>query len=251
MLYFSLPGFTTAQEVRESKKKLQEEYTSVVTKVQKVLLEKPPDLLEFSNHVTLLPPEIKVEYQHYLKNYTTEISKATSVKQILFIINRDSDYLNYGLYEHIEGKYGDSTTEHEMQNYVQRVDSFRRATSLRLFMQAHTKRKVEVPEKLGLETVFSKHGCLTLESTLHNVEEYRKEFVYEYSLFEFTMFLYQIKPGCVTTVWLVPSLVASILRDEIQGGRVGVLQRHQILEFRIGDTTIYSSSSGHHQTTIV
>ena len=236
-------GFTTAQEVQASKKKLERDYTSLVNKVQKVLIEKQPDLREFRNHVTLFPPEMKDEYELCLKKYTTEISTATSVEEILVIINRCSDYLNYGFYEHIEGTYGDSTTEHEMQNYVKQVDSFRKATSLRLFMEVTKKRTVEVPKNLGLQTVFSKHGRLTLESTLHEVEEYREEFACEYSLYKFTMFLYQIKPGCVTTVWLVPSLVASILSDKIQKGKVGVLQRHHILELRIRDITIYTSGN--------
>ena len=202
---------------------------------------------EFRRKLTLLPSrmENREEQQHNIEKHLSTLSHANSIEEIFALLNLCIwNYLNYHLLQHILKVYGDNETNRMMQDYVIAVDAFKRTTSLREFSSIQSKRRCpEVPDtlKLELQKVVCTHQKLTLESTLAEVECFRRDFAQHYSLPEFTTIIVGIQKGSVTTVWLMSLSAVTVLQKKIEEGDLHFLHAHEITRLKVDGKTVYSA----------
>ena len=182
--------------------------------------------------------------QRKMKEHLSAISHADSIEEIFVLLNLYIwNYLNYHLLQHILKAYGDNETNRMMQDYVIAVDAFKRTTSLREFWSIQSKRRCpEVPDTLRLELkkVVCTHRKLTLESTLAEVEYFRRDLAQQYSLPEFTTIIVGIDVGSVTTVWLMSLSAVTVLQEKIEEGDLNFLHAHEITRLKVDGETVYS-----------
>ena len=238
-------NLVTDESVSATRKKidqLEEKYDALLIATQKVLRQKSIDIDEFRTKVTRLPRSMKgdQQYQQYITDYKSAFCSASTVDEIVLLLNGYWDYMNYHLLERIVHIYGDEQTRMMMQLFNNDMQSFREKTSLRVFWEAQPKRYTTVPKEFT-EIVF-KHEKLTPDSSLQEVEDYRCTYAYEYSLPKFTLILSQLRPGCIATVWLMPTSLAISLKDRVLSGEVEFLQRDHILQMNVNGITIYRIS---------
>ena len=188
--------------------------------------------------------ENQEEQLHNIEEHFSEISEARNVKEIFLRLNmRVWSYLNYHLLQHILHVYGDDETNRMMQHYVTTVEVFKATTTLSMFRSVQPERKcpdVEDALKQQLKEVIFTHQKLTLNSTLADVEHFRRDFAKHYSLPEFTMILVSIKSGCVTTVWLMSPSAVKVMKERIRGGDTRFILKHEITKMQIDGRRVYS-----------
>ena len=203
---------------------LEDKYETLVARTESLVKQKAKSVSEFRRKLTLLPSRMKDRdvQQRKMKEHLSAISHADSIEEIFVLLNLYIwNYLNYHLLQHILKAYGDNETNRMMQDYVIAVDAFKRTTSLREFWSIQSKRRCpEVPDTLRLELkkVVCTHRKLTLESTLAEVEYFRRDLAQQYSLPEFTTIIVGIDVGSVTTVWLMTLSAVTVLQEKIEKG---------------------------------
>ena len=228
---------------------LREEYKQLVVMTQEAVEAKSPTLKEFRTSITLqLPESVRLELAEPSPMKKLRLMyTADSIEEIFGIFNIQCvwEYLNFGLLQHLVEIYGDDTLQHRMLEYTASVEDFREKTTLEVFWKASPPKGKgpEIPTSLreGLKQITFKHGNLDTTTTLSDIERYRQNLAQEYSFPNFTIILADIEKGCVATIWLVPPSLAAKLADEIKGGNVGFLERHNILELKIQESTVYHS----------
>ena len=224
---------------------LEGKYRSLVARALTLVKQKVQSPSEFRNELTLLPTlmENREEQLHNIKEHVSAITKADSVEEIFNLLNLCVwSYLNYHLLQHILRVYGDDETNRMMQHYVTTVEEFKATTTLSMFRSVQPEKKcpdVEDALKRQLKEVIFTHRKLTLNSTLADVERFRRDFAIHYALPEFTMILVSIKSGCVTTVWLMSPSAVTVMEERIQGGDVRFLLKQEITKVQIDGRQVY------------
>ena len=229
-------------ETRDNIKQLEDKYRDLVSKVQKVIQRKAPDVIEFRRSIQQLPVALKEEHRLFMETHATKICRATTIDEIICHLDLYWDYLNYGLLEYIEGIYGDDETKQRMKEYRDEVEAFMTRTSLAAFYEAQpTKRRrrrhYSAPDlQEDLEHFEFKHGRLTMNSSLQVANEFRQELAMEYSLHPFALILYEIKRSSVVIVLSTSFSVASYLQSRLQ---VSFLRKYNIIEVKVNKDIIY------------
>ena len=234
----------TVSVVRARIKVLEKKYRSLVIMTKRDVKSKSPDIDDFRDEITLLPPEIKPELQRSLTKNLSKLYSAETIDEIFGLFNLQVwNFLNYGLLQHLVDVYGEDETEETMKEYASSVEAFRKETSLKAFREAYPAGMCPtLPPDLEqkLRKVTFKHGNLSDATSLDAIENFRQELCREFSLPDLIVFLANIKKGSVTTVWFVPPAVTTILSNEMLRGNFQFLQQLCILELRI-EKTIYNA----------
>ena len=226
---------------------LEGKYRSLVARALTLVKQKVQSPSEFRIELTLLPTlmDNREEQLYNIKEHVSAITKADSVEEIFNLLNlRVWSYLNYHLLQHILRVYGDDDSEANrmMQQYVTTVEEFKATTTLYMFWSVQSKRPCPVIQdtlKQQLREVIFTHQELTLDSTLADVDSYRRDLAQHYSLPEFTTILVGIKPGCVTTVWLMSPSAVTVMEERIRGGDTRFLLKHGITKMQVDGRAVY------------
>ena len=226
---------------------LEERYDTLVVRVESLVKQKAKSVSEFRRKLTLLPSRMvnREELEQNLEKHLSVIYHADSIEEIFGLLNlRVWNYLNYHLLQYIAQVYGDVETNRMMEDYIATVEEFKSSTTLHMFLSVQSKRKCpEVPATLRreLEQVMFTHHKLSLESTLTEVECFRRDLAQHFSLPEFTTIIVEIEPGSVTTVWLMTLSAATVLQERIEEGDLNFLRAHEITKLRVDGKTVYSA----------
>lgn len=194
--------------------------------------------------LTLLPTEVKGEHQKYLKELVPAIYRSETIEEIFGHLNLLWNFLSFSLLQHIIRVYGDKELNRQIEEYSTSVQAFSEETSLHAFLSVQPKRRyLRAPAdlKCHLKEVMFKHKTLTMDSPMSEVDSYRQQLACEYSLPDFAVFLEQIKPGSLSTVWLVPAFAAATMKEFLQRKQFDFLQKHSIIQMKIDGRTVYPS----------
>ena len=226
---------------------LQSEYELLVGMTLIAVKAKSTTLDAFRTKITLRLPEPRPEQETSHMKRLGFIYDAKSVDQIfgIFSLSRTWNYLNFGLLQHLVEAYGDDELQQRMLKYTTSVELFRRKTTLKVFWKASPTKGMcpEIPTNFreSLKHITFKHGNLHDSTNLEDIERHRQDLAEQYSFPEFTIILADIEKGCVATTWIVPSSLAVKLADETKRGNISFLEKHNVLELTIQESTVYHS----------
>ena len=147
-------------------KKMQQEIATLVTKYDDLVsrtVETFSEMQEDSPHffrrlqatVAVLPTSLKYQHRYFLEHNCSKIGKATTVEEILSILNNYCDSLNCSLLAHIIGKFGDDKLKKQLSNYMEALREFRSQTKIADFMETYTGSPKLSPEFVPLVTKMS------------------------------------------------------------------------------------------------
>ena len=248
MIIYNLYNLGTQDAVANARSRinqLEKNYCTMVTTTQKVVRQRAPSIDEFRTAITLLPTSVKREQQHYLQDHLEYIYQAKSIDQIFGCLNLHVwNYLNFGLLERIVAEYGDPTTKEMMEEYKTSVQSFRKDTSLHVFLEAQPEGKCpEISPSLEktLQEVRFHYRNLSRKSSLEEVNCIRLKLARELTLPDFVVELTRIEFGSVFIVWALPTSLAVVLKDKIENESFQFIQWADVVEVAIAGTRIYPS----------
>lgn len=220
--------------LKKSIKELEEIFLKVV---KAVLVDcESVDIKDIKTYITLIPVLMKPEHLPFLTVNELAFAQATSVVEIFTKLNLYWDFMNYGILAHLVEKCGCNSTKQLMGQFVCSMEDFMSATKLADFMHVWTGRKA-VPQ--GFTELIVHHGLDPKQTTLQQVENFRKEFCQHFSLYQVVLIFRSVHPGSVTAVWLIPSCLEEHLSTEMNNSVIlNVLKQYKILEMLINGVRV-------------
>ena len=155
------------------------------------------DVRRIKTYVTLIPAVMRQEHVAFLMKHKQDINQASSVSEIIMLLNLYWDCFNYGLLEHLVEKCGCNKTKQLMEQFVRDVNAFMDNTKLADFMRICRGRE-EVP--LGFRQLIVRHGLDPKQTTLRQVDHFRKVFCPQYSLHQMVLILRSVHRGAEVKV---------------------------------------------------
>lgn len=177
------------------------------------LEEKELDIKRFRHSLILLPAKIKKEHAVFLKENLPTISKAESIDEIFLQLNLHWNFIDYSLLSHIVNKFCSEDLKKDMSSYVSDLEAFRKSTTISQMILSWPGR-IDPPPNFSRVTCKLKRDASTY--TLHELDQLRLSFCYEFSLSDSIMMLHSFIKGSVIVVWVIPSGCVSDLRMELQ-----------------------------------
>ena len=236
MIHFTL--FTALQQ---SIKELEEKFMEVVRVIEVDC--KGVDISDIRRYVTLIPAVMKSEHKAFLKEHHQYIARASSVSEIITLLNLYWDCFNYGLLELLVEKFGCKETKQLMSVFDKAVNRFMDNTTLADLM-CLWRGRMEVPH--GFIEMITYHELNSKQATLRLVIDFRTKYCQQYSLHQVVLIFRSVHSGCVEVVWLIPCHVVEHLSTEMKNPGVGyeVLTQYRVLEVLINGARLFVSTSG-------
>ena len=201
------------------------------------------NIKDIKTYVTLIPALIKNEHIAFLMKHKQDINQASSVNEIITLLNLYWNCFNYCLLEHLVEKCGRNQTKELMKQFVRDMKAFMKETKLADFMRIWKGRE-EVPP--GFSKLIARHGLDPKQTTLLQMDDFRKDFCQHYSLHQVVLIFKSAYFGSVAVVWLIPSHVVEHLCAEMKNPEVGykVLTQYSVLEVLIDEVRVFVCTSG-------
>ena len=202
------------------------------------------DIRDIKIYVTLIPAFMRKEHISFLMEHRQAIAQATSVTEIITLLNLYWDCFNYGLLDHVVNKCGHYQTKQLMKQLVHNVKAFMKVTKLADFMHI-CKGREDVPP--GVSQMIIHHGLDPKQTTLSDLDQFRKDFCQHYSLHDMVLIFRSVHPGSVAVVWLIPSHhVVEHLCTEMKNHGIGykLEMQYSVLEILINGIRVLVSMSG-------
>ena len=185
---------------------------------------------------TLKAREIS-EHKVFLKENLKMLKKHDDLVELFEDLNFYWNYLSPGLLEHLAKKFCLSSITMEIKSYKGALNNFRAKMSLKLFCLIEVKYIAPTEEFCNLVVNFKVH--LSRDTTLQDVEDFRRRYASHYSLYDFTLRLNSILPGSFIVSFLVPQSIVEILRVNIPEE---MLKAFCVTQLEIAGSCVYSDS---------
>ena len=179
------------------------------------------------SRVTCLPVSARTQHRSFIKTNLTNIPPPVTFENIWSILNLYWDFLNYGLLEHVINKCGSEELKQKMQEYVDKLSTFKQTTRLCDFIESWPCRDDGPPEdRLKKVVVKMKHEWS--QCTLQDVESFKKALVHKFFLPEFDIILQNVERGCVCVTWLTSPSIATLLQQNLANIETEFFKKHGI-----------------------
>ena len=187
----------------------------------------PDFLIAFRVSVAVLPTSLKYQHNYFLEHHSSQIAKATTVEEILCIVNRYCNFLNCHLLAHIINKFGDEELQKQLSSYTTALQSFRSQTKFSEFFKAYTENPNIPPESVALTT---RMGSEWEHRTLQDAEEYRKSMAQCSFLADSALHFQGGRLSSIYLMWHVPNHAIDFLATAMNSE---FLQHHSVEEVTI------------------
>ena len=152
---------------------------------------------------------IQRKKQH--KECLIEVRPENTVEDVWCKLSNYWNFLNYTLLEHLAKTFGDKLLQEDIQNYKEKLESFRCRTRVCIFAEFYHKEECIENEavmklKVKLEENWEKW-------TLQDLENWKGKIMEKLLLPSFVMKLESVEPGCISITWTIPCEFDTALRE--------------------------------------
>ena len=234
-LFFTV--YTSVNEIKAAIGTFEDRFKALKRKTRKGLVELGPlaSVRVVVERLTDLRADDLDDHKVFLQSNIQVMFRADDHLELFGTLNFHWDYLAYHLLDHLIREFSITEVKVEMEKYTTDLQRFRRATPLRLFCDAQTrKRKPPVEfEEVTVEFVWRIKNCTI---TLEVVEDFRKEYAYQYKLRDYAMILHYIGIGSFIVTWFVPESIVESLK---QITPEKILQKYEVTKLKVAGIDIF------------
>ena len=192
----------------------------------------------FLSGITRLPVSTRTQHRSFIEEKLTNIPPPVTIVKIWCILNLYWDFLNYGLLERVITKFGSEDLKQKMQDYVEKLSTFKQTTRLCDFIE-YCPCKDELPSEEDLKKVVVKIQKEWSHCTLQDVELFKKDLINKFFLPEYEMLLGKAEKGCVCVTWLTSPSIATLLQQNLKNIETEFYKKHGIDEVTIDGQDIF------------
>ena len=228
-------------------KELETRFSDLVDCTYEALLQKKVDdnVRSFRSSLLSLDVSRKFEHQKFINEHLVIIDQGTTFDVLWARLNNYWNFLNFDLLEYIVGKYKIENLQCKIKSYVHDLESFRKATRLRDFIDCWPVQG-ETPPVMDLQEFVIKMNYDWDNCILEDLETLKGAVTRKFFLPEFALQLKEIMKGSIVIAWLIPTPFVMALREAIESTSVVFFMEQKIEAITINGQECYSSPTGRH-----
>ena len=226
-------------KVFEKHNELQEQFHELVDRALE-LADAKWNAVYFRKLLSRLPLKYKDEHIDFVTQQIPRFHNAKTIEEIFSYLELYWSYLSTDLLEYVLEKLGNEECKQNLRQFERKVVEFCKKTRLKIYWKVVEIEPASKPKPDNLDlwqlVTIHKPDYLSGNSTLEEVEQFRKKFAASYAFHKVALCISKISPGSVRIVWLVPPSVAPLLRADIE------LHPERLEELGLLSATFYSST---------
>ena len=168
----------------------------------------------FRNRLINLDVSRKDEHQTFINDHLMTVKPGTPLFDLWGKLSMYWNFLNFNLLEYVVSKYGTKELKHKMDEYVNDLQSFRKATRLCDFIECWPVTGKAPETELRKFVTKMKHDWD--ECTLEDLDMLQGTITSKFFLPKFAFQLEEIKKGCISITWLIPAPYVKTLQEAIE-----------------------------------
>lgn len=229
---------TSSNEVNEMIKQLDSSFMKLKSGIRDNLEKEKIFVKKVADTLTSLLPDCDKYHMRFLEKHVKELFGSADNYELFGHMNFHWNYLDPSLLDHLVIRLGLKEVEGEMEKYKSMLQEFRMKTPLYLFCRAQKRKGYEFFPDFD-EVAASFEWPKEEEVTLEHVELFRQEYASHYKVLDFAMMLFDVRPGSILIIWMVPKSITNILRQNVP---IEILKKYYVTELTIAGATIYQCS---------
>lgn len=202
----------TCEYVQAKIKRFQKRFHELKNSARECLEKYGVTVKRVADSLTSLPADDEEEHKQFLESHVSVLFNASNHSELFGTMNFHWNYLNYHLLDHVVEEFDLEVVKGEMEIFKKDLQRFREKTPLTLFCQAQRRRHVEPPAEFRQLVV---EFDWPDEVMLEDVEKFRQEYAYHYSLRECALMLAVVHRGSFIVIWFIPESIVEKLKAKV------------------------------------
>ena len=240
------PPFTELLDqhsVKRRVKQLEICFLDLIDCTYEILVEKGIDVHRLHAWLVSLDVSRKHEHKEFIDSHLMNINQGVTFSNLWTRLGNYCNFLNFDLLEHVVGKFGSEDLKHKMESYESDLQSFRKSTRLRDFIDCWPVRGQTPPVK-ELREFVAKVEYRWDNCTLEDLDMLEGVITRKFFLPKFALQVKEIKEGCIVITWLIPAPFIEALQEAIETTSSEFFVEHRIQTITIFGKKCYPSPIG-------
>ena len=184
-------------------------------------------------------------HQEFIHEHLLKVDKETTFDDLWIRLSNYCNFLNFDLLEHVISKFGGEDLKHKMECYKCELQSFRKATRLRDFIDCWPVQG-ERPPETDLREFVAKIKHDWENCTLEDLETLKGVITRKFFVPEFAIKLRKIMEGSIVITWLVPAPLVKALQEAVETTSSDFFLEHKIETITVDRKVCHPSPSRKH-----
>ena len=192
--------------------------------------------------LTKLPFTFRKEYESAIQSMLPELEEKEAICKFFYRLNPLFTFIDYELLQHLVTKFGSPGLKQEMISYTEKVQLFKKVTTISELIDCWPGLKVP---QIDHKMLRAKFGDDPKSYTLERLDSFRNRFYNELRRSEFvavSILMLLEAANSFIAVWFIPTVAIQELLVAFHYMDEAFLQTEQILELSLGEQILYQSS---------
>ena len=237
LLYLFLIGFPV--DVSERIESLEEQFGALHDRFLMELSNRGVSVDRLLQALTLLPLTLRKQYESTIQSMLPELENREVIRNIFHRLNPLLTFIDYKLLQHLVSKFGSAELKMEMMSYVEKVQLFKKVTTVSELIDYWP--GLEVPE-VNYSKLRAKFDGDPRTYTLEKLDYFRGKFFNHLRLSEFVsvsiLMLLEHTNSFIAT-WFVPTVVVPELIKGFSEMDSTFFQIEQVLKLSLDERILY------------
>ena len=221
---------------------LEEQFDCLHDRLVTELSERGASVDQVLRALTKLPFTFRKGYEGTILNMLPDLEKREIIRNLFYRLNPLFTFIDYELLQHLVSKFGSQELKQEMTSYAEKVQLFKKVTTISELIDYWPGLKVP---QIDHKMLRAKFEADPKSYTLEKLDYFRNHFYNELRLSQFVSvsILMLLEPAnSFIAMWFVPTLVSEDLIKAIGQIDRAFLEAEQILELSLDEKTLYQRS---------
>ena len=193
--------------------------------------------------LTRLPFTFRMEYESKIQSMLPELEERQVIDNLFYRLNPLFTFIDYELLQHLISKFGSQELKREMTSYIEKVQLFKKHTTIGELINCWPGLKVP---PIDHELLRAKLAGDPKSYTLEKLDHFRNRFFTELRHSEFitvSILMLVQSANSFIAVWFIPTIAVQELTEAISHIDRTFFQTERILELMLGERTLYQRNT--------
>jgi hypothetical protein len=180
-----------------------------------------------------------MQYQDTIQNMLPELEAEDHIGSLFNLLEPLFSFIDYDLLKHLVSKFGSATLKEEMSEYVEKVQLFKRTTTVSELIEYWP--GVKIPES-NFSSLRARIGADPGAYTLEELDKLRRRFFGQLRLSDFlsASILVQLeRSNSFVAVWLIPTVLIPKLEEMTSQSGDTLFRAENILQLSVDKKSLY------------
>ena len=218
---------------------LEEQFGGLHNRLVKELTDRCVSVDNLLQALTLLPFTFRKQYESAIQSMLPELENREAISNLFHRLNPLFTFIDYKLLQYLVSKFGSAKLKKEMTLYVEKVQLFKKGTTVSELIDYWP--SLEVPH-LNYCKLRAKFDGDPRTYTLEKLDYFRRRFYNHVKLSEFvsvSILMLVDSTNSFVAVWYVPTVIVHEVMEAVRQSNRAFFQAERILELTLDERILY------------